>query len=84
MRAATVVGVVSFSTGFIAMVALLLAALWGWAFASMGICIVLAVIFFFGGLQLAFMGMLGEYVVSLVRRSMGRPLVVEAERIGNW
>ena len=37
--------------------------------------------FFLGGVQLAFLGFLGEYVMSINARVMNRPLVVEEERI---
>jgi len=37
--------------------------------------------FFMGALQLFFIGLLGEYVLSINKRIMNRPLVVEAERI---
>lgn len=38
-------------------------------------------IFFVGGLNLFFLGFLGEYVISINARVMRRPLVIEAERI---
>lgn len=38
-------------------------------------------IFFMGGVQLAFLGFLGEYVMSVNTRVMNRPLVVEEERL---
>ena len=38
-------------------------------------------LFFLGGVQLFFMGLLGEYVVSIQRRSMKRPLVFEERRV---
>lgn len=37
--------------------------------------------FFLGGIQLAFLGFLGEYVMAINARVMNRPLVVEEERI---
>lgn len=37
--------------------------------------------FFLGGVQLAFLGFLGEYVMAINARVMNRPLVVEEERI---
>jgi hypothetical protein len=39
------------------------------------------VVFFMGGVQLAFLGFLGEYVMAINTRVMNRPLVVEEERI---
>ena len=38
-------------------------------------------VFFLGGVQLAFLGFLGEYVMAINARAMNRPLVVEEERI---
>lgn len=38
-------------------------------------------VFFMGGIQLAFMGFLGEYIMSMNTRIMNRPLVVEEKRI---
>lgn len=38
-------------------------------------------VFFLGGIQLSFIGLLGEYVMSMNRRVMNRPLVIEEERI---
>ena len=37
--------------------------------------------FFIGGIQLFFMGLLGEYVMSMNTRIINKPLVVEEERI---
>jgi hypothetical protein len=38
-------------------------------------------VFFFGALQLIFIGLLGEYVMAINTRVMNRPLVIEEERI---
>lgn len=38
-------------------------------------------LFFMGGIQLTFLGFLGEYVMAINTRVMNRPLVVEEERI---
>ena len=37
--------------------------------------------FFLGALQLFFIGFIGEYIISINKRIMDRPLVVEEERI---
>ena len=37
--------------------------------------------FFLGSVQLFFLGLLGEYILSINRRVMNRPLVVEEKRI---
>ena len=39
-------------------------------------------IFFLGAVQLVFMGLMGEYILSINKRIMNRPLVIEEERIG--
>lgn len=38
--------------------------------------------FFIGAVQLIFLGLIGEYILSMNKRIMNRPLVVEQERIG--
>lgn len=38
-------------------------------------------LFFLGGIQLSFIGLLGEYIMSINTRVMNRPLVIEEERI---
>jgi hypothetical protein len=43
---------------------------------------VLLGVFVLGSLQLFFIGLVGEYIMSINTRVMNRPLVVEEERIG--
>ena len=38
-------------------------------------------VFFLGGLQMFFIGLLGEYIMSMNTRIMKRPLVIEEERL---
>ena len=38
-------------------------------------------VFFLGGLQMLFIGLLGEYIMSMNTRVINRPLVIESERI---
>lgn len=45
-----------------------------------GMAAVLTGVFFFGGVQLFFLGLLGEYIYNINTRTMGHPLVVEFER----
>lgn len=42
---------------------------------------ILLSVLFFGGCQLLFIGLIGEYVMSINTRVMGHPMVVEEERI---
>lgn len=37
--------------------------------------------FFLGAIQLLFMGLMGEYILSMNSRIMKRPLVIEEERL---
>lgn len=46
-----------------------------------GMAPVLIGVFLIGGLQLFFIGLLGEYIMNINTRVMNRPLVVEEERI---
>ena len=53
---------------------------WDWFRA--GIAPLVIGMFFLGGVQLFFIGLLGEYILSINQRVLDRPLVVEEERIG--
>lgn len=46
-----------------------------------GIATLLVGLFFFGGVQLFFLGVLGEYVVAIHGQVRSRPLIIEKERI---
>ncbi len=52
-----------------------------WNAFDMGIPVILIGMFFLGAVQLIFMGFMGEYILSINRRLMKRPLVIEHERI---
>ncbi len=58
-----------------------LAKLLFWTSFSVGIAPVVIGIFFFGSVQLAFIGLLSEYVAAIHTQVLARPLVVERERI---
>lgn len=49
--------------------------------AGSGIPTIIVAIFFFGGLQLFFIGVIGEYIIAIFNQVRRRPLVVERERI---
>ena len=59
----------------------LVAKLVWWDKFPLGTAPILIGIFFFGSIQLIFIGLLGEYVMSINTRVMDRPLVVEERRI---
>lgn len=52
-----------------------------WDSYNMGIATVSVGIFFIGAVQLIFIGLMGEYILSINQRTMNRPLVIEEERI---
>lgn len=52
-----------------------------WDKLPIGIAPIIISMFFIGGVQLFFIGFLGEYIVNINARVMNRPLVVEEERI---
>lgn len=52
-----------------------------WNAFSFGVPAILVGMFFLGGVQLIFMGFMGEYILAINQRSMKRPLLVEHERI---
>ena len=54
-----------------------------WNSMPIGIAPLVIGVFFFGALQLFFIGFLGEYIMSINTRIMNRPLVIEEERL-NW
>ncbi len=46
-----------------------------------GVPTIITALFFFGGVQLFFIGVLGEYVIAIFNQVRRKPLVVERERI---
>ena len=61
--------------------AYLIAKLAFWNLFSMGYAPMMIAVFFMGGVQLVFLGFLGEYIMAMNARIMNRPLVVEEERL---
>ena len=52
-----------------------------WDYFQLGISPILIGIFFFGAIQMFFIGMLGEYIASIHTQVRNMPLVIEAERV---
>lgn len=52
-----------------------------WDTFVMGTAPILIGMFFLGAVQLLFLGLIGEYILSINQRVMNRPLVIEEERI---
>ena len=72
-----IVAIISFLLGLFYLVAKLLF----WQSFSAGYAPTMIAVFFMGGVQLAFLGFMGEYVMAINTRIMNRPLVVEEERL---
>lgn len=81
MRLATFLGsIVGFLSFLVALVYLILK-LTHWDWFRSGIAPLVIGVFFLGGVELFFIGLLGEYILSINSRILDRPLVVEEERI---
>lgn len=81
MRLATFSGFIIAFLSFLVGLGFLIAKLVSWNSFTAGYAPTVIAIFFMGGLQLAFLGFLGEYVMAMNTRIMNRPLVVEEERL---
>lgn len=81
LRLATFFGFFVAGISFLIGLFYLVAKLLYWDKFSAGYAPTMIAVFFMGGVQLAFLGFLGEYVMAINARVMNRPLVVEEERI---
>ena len=82
LRLATFLGLFTAFASFIIALFYLIYKLVFWNSFSVGTAPMVVGIFFLGSIQLIFLGIIGEYILSINKRIMNRPLVVEAERIG--
>lgn len=55
--------------------------IFGWGLYPAGTASILCVVSLIGAIQLFFIGLLGEYIMSINTRSLRRPLVIEEKRI---
>ncbi len=81
LRIATFAGFMIAMLSFLLGLAYLVAKLVAWNSFTAGYAPTMIAVFFMGGVQLAFLGFLGEYILSMNTRLMNRPLVVEEKRI---
>ncbi|MBQ8317192.1 MAG: glycosyltransferase family 2 protein [Lachnospiraceae bacterium] len=81
LRLATFLGIGIGGLSFVIAIIYLVMKLMYWDNFSAGMAPVLIGMFFLGGVQLFFLGFLGEYILSMNRRVMNRPLVIEEERL---
>ena len=81
LRIATYFGFLIAGLSFLLGLFFLVAKLIFWNSFSAGYAPTMIAVFFMGGIQLAFLGFLGEYVMSINTRIMNRPLVIEEKRL---
>ncbi len=81
LRLATFLGVGVAMISFLVALVYLILKLCNWYNFDAGQAPILIGMFFLGSVQLIFLGVIGEYILSMNQRIMNRPLVVEEERI---
>ncbi len=81
MRIATFVGAALGIFSALLALFVLFSKLFNWHSYPYGTATILIGVFFIGAVQLFFMGILGEYILSINTRTMHRPLVVVGEKI---
>ena len=85
MRLATFLGFGIAVVSFLVALFYLVGKLLFWHSFTAGYAPMMMAVFFMGGVQLVFLGFLGEYVMSMNARIMNRPLVVEEKRLNfDW
>ena len=81
LRIATIGGFIMSAASIIVALVYFILKLIYWDRFTAGMAPILIGVFVMGSLELFFIGLLGEYVLSINQRLMNRPLVVEEERI---
>ena len=81
LRLASFIGFAVSLLSFLIAMGYLIAKLLFWSTFSIGVAPLVIGLFFFGGVQLFFLGIIGEYIGAIFTQVKKRPLVVEKERI---
>lgn len=81
MRLATFLGMALSGLCIIIAIVTMILKIINWNYFSVGTAAIIVGIFFVGGIQMFFLGFLGEYIVNMNIRVMRHPLVIEKERI---
>ena len=84
LRLATFTGFFGAMASLVVAIVFLIKKLTDWYGYEAGIAPLIILVSVLGSLQLLFIGLIGEYILSINHRVMGRPLVVEEERAGDW
>jgi polyisoprenyl-phosphate glycosyltransferase len=81
LRLATMLGFSAAIISFLIGIFYLIYKLVNWQNFSLGLAPVVVGLFFFGSIQLIFLGIIGEYIGAIYTQILKRPLVIEKERI---
>jgi polyisoprenyl-phosphate glycosyltransferase len=81
LRAALIVGFGVATVSLLYAVSVFFLTFFGFIHSQMGIPTIIIALFFFGGVQLFFLGVLGEYIFAIFNQVRRKPLVVERRRI---
>jgi len=81
LRLATIVGFLTAALSFLAGLFYLVYKLIYWESFELGLAPMMLGLFFFGGVQLLFLGIVAEYIGAIYTQVLHRPLVIEKERI---
>ena len=81
LRICSFIGIIIGGISFIIGLVYLIMKLTHWNQFAVGMAPMLIGVFFLGAVQLFFIGLIGEYIMSINVRVMNRPLVIEEERI---
>ncbi len=81
MRIATFLGGIMEGLCIIIAIVTLIMKLVNWNYYDIGTAAIIIGIFFVGGIQIFFLGFLGEYILNINIRAMQHPIVVEEKRI---
>lgn len=81
MRMATFLGIIMSALCVVIAVVTFIIKLVNWNYFDVGTAAIIVGIFFVGGVQIFFLGFLGEYILNINIRSMGHPIIVEEKRI---
>jgi glycosyltransferase involved in cell wall biosynthesis len=81
LRLATIFGLFISAISFVVGLAYLIFKLIYWNNFQIGLAPLVIGMAFLGGVQLLFLGLLGEYIGAIYTQVLNRPLVIEKERI---
>lgn len=81
VRLALLAGILISFASLLYAAAIVVLALTGHIRTLAGVPTIITAVFFFGGLQLLFIGLIGEYILAIFNQVRRKPLVIERERI---